>query len=192
MRRAGSTGCGMRRGGRGRRRRGCRPRSRRWCANCAGPIPAGGPADRVRGRPAGHRQGAVAGDGAPGAGAQRPGGPAGAAAQAQVQAVAAGDPDGAVAAGPGRRDLPGRRPGMQDAIRHRRPLEVRGLRRGAGGPVGAGGRRRVHRRDEGLRGAVGGADRHSMASSSPAGSPSRARPKCCSSGSAASTASLRS
>ena len=41
MRRAGSTGCATRRGGRGPRRRGCRPRSRRWCASCAGRIPAG-------------------------------------------------------------------------------------------------------------------------------------------------------
>lgn len=73
-----------------------------------------------------------------GAGAQRHGGPAGAAAQVQVQAVAAGDPDGAVAAGPGRRDLPGRRAGVQDAVRHRRPLPVRGLRGGARGPVGGG------------------------------------------------------
>ena len=128
-----------------------------------GASPLGRAADRVRGRPARRGPGAVAGDGAPGAGAQRPGGPAGAAAQAQVQAVAAGDADGAVAAGPGRRDLPGRRAGVQAAVRHRRPLPVRGLRGRARDPVGEGGRRRVHRRDEDLRGAVGGADRQRQA-----------------------------
>ena len=65
------------------------------------------------------RPGAVAGDGAPGGGPQRPGDAAGAEAQAEVPAVAAGDADGAVAAGPGRRDLPGRWAGVQAAVRHR-------------------------------------------------------------------------
>jgi hypothetical protein len=64
------------------------------------PSPVGCAADRVQGRPARCGRSPVTGDRAPGAVAQRDGGPAGPAAQAQVQAVATGDADGAVAAGP--------------------------------------------------------------------------------------------
>jgi transposase len=92
------------------------------------------------------------GDRAPGHGPQRAGQTAGATARAQVQAVAAGRADAAMAARHRGRGAAGRRPGGQDCHGDRRLLAVhRGLRRGRS-PVRARGHRGVRRGDAPLRG----------------------------------------